>query len=239
MLQFFALNCSDENAQQVLLGFASNFASFSQLEYTPLDILDMFPSVQLYGAEAGISSPFSRYRGMVNFKERNLAVFLGLLKPMRARHYSISNSPIVTPSSVRIVYKVVEYVGKGGQEKRGLCSTWLKSRKSGDAVAIFLSKSKFRLPQKDDAPIIMVGAGTGISPYFGFLEHRQTIQKQRLLSQEAVGFGQAVLIHGCRSEADFPHREILDGALTDGVLNHCGRRILGKRVSNLHTFNTS
>jgi sulfite reductase alpha subunit-like flavoprotein len=203
LLQFFALNCVDEVDQETLFGYASNFQAFLKMEYTPLDILEMFPSIQI------CSTNTSDDGGL-----RNLAVFLGLLKPMRTRPYSISSSPLVSTSSVRLVYKVVEYaVNESGKVKHGLCSAWLKLRKSGDEVAISLSKTRFRLPANDDVPIIMVGAGTGISPYFGFLEHRLA-----LAEKTAKKFGEAVLIHGCRSEADFPHREKVDDAIKGGVL---------------------
>jgi len=214
LLQFFALNCTDENDQQTLLGFSSNFPAFLQLDFTPLDVLEMFSSIQLQNdnnTHEKISHTISR---QITGKERNLAVFLGLLKPLMARHYSVANSPSVSPSSVQLIYKAVEYISKGGQEKQGLCSSWLKSRKTGDKVAIFLSKSKFKLPVNDGVPIIMIGAGTGISPYFGFLEHRQ------FLYTASEGVGKAILIHGCRAESDFPCMDKLNSALAAGVLTY-------------------
>jgi sulfite reductase alpha subunit-like flavoprotein len=229
MLHFFAMNCSSENDQQILLGFAANYPSFVQLEYTPLDVLEMFPTIQLRNdqAENFYTDPNTDNNKMNNSKynnsdERNLAVFLGLLKPMSARQYSITNSPIVSPNSVHILYKAVEYITKGGQEKHGLCSSWLRSRELGDTVAISVSRTKFRLPNSTTTPIIMVGAGTGISPYFGFLEHRLALKHQHVHQQheqqQQQEFGKAVLIHGCRSEADFPYKEKLEAALSEGVL---------------------
>lgn len=215
LLQFFALNCSDENDQQTLLGFASNFPAFLQLGFTPLDVLEMFPSIQLQNDNTYEMTSSSRtHSKQITGKERNLAVFLGLLKPLSARYYSVANSPLVNPASVQLIYKKVEYISRGGQEKQGLCSSWLTSRKAGDKVAIFLSKSKFKLPQSDDVPIIMIGAGTGISPYFGFLEHRQA------LCQTGKNIGKAILIHGCRAESDFPYMEKLNAALKEGALTY-------------------
>ena len=64
------------------------------------------------------------------------------------------------------------YQTKSGKEKRGLCSNYLKAKKEGDEVVVGILKSKFRLPADSSAPIVMVGAGSGISPYFGFIEQR-------------------------------------------------------------------
>jgi len=76
-----------------------------------------------------------------------------------------------------------------------------------------VAKSKFKLPADNELPIILVGTGSGISPYFGFLEQRsynaQTLGKK---------LGKAVLIHGCRSTADFALKEKVEADLAGGVI---------------------
>merc|ERR1711933_579343 len=69
--------------------------------------------------------------------------------------------------------------------------------------------SNFRL--KDGVPIIMIGPGTGIAPFMGFLEEREVIKAEK----------EAVLFFGCRSAAqDNIYKKELEkfkssGALTD------------------------
>jgi sulfite reductase (NADPH) flavoprotein alpha-component len=46
----------------------------------------------------------------------------------------------------------------------------------GATMPIFLHENNaFRLPQDPDAPVIMIGPGTGIAPFRAFLEHRQAL----------------------------------------------------------------
>lgn len=200
MLQFLAMNCNDTGDQKILLSYSSNYRSFLRLQYSVLDVLELFPSIQLVSKD-------------VKKNEENLAVFLGLLGPIRPRYYSIASAPDTSANTLRIVYKAVRYSTKEGQEKHGFCSSFLKAKAKEENVAISISKSKFKLPENDEVPIVMVGAGSGISPYFGFIE-------QRNYNKEKGGkLGKGILIHGCRSEADFANKAKVDGALSSGLLS--------------------
>ncbi|WP_409289012.1 molybdopterin-dependent oxidoreductase [Pseudomonas sp. KCJK8927] len=98
-----------------------------------------------------------------------LASWLELLKPLQPRLYSISSSPSAHPDQVHLTVSTVRY----GQRK-GVCSAFLADRADTLKVAIFPQVSKhFRLPEDDNAPVIMVGPGTGIAPFRAFLEERE------------------------------------------------------------------
>jgi sulfite reductase (NADPH) flavoprotein alpha-component len=55
-----------------------------------------------------------------------------------------------------------------------VCSTYLADRVGDGTVGIFVTRNKaFRVPSDDTAPMIMVGPGTGIAPFRGFLQERR------------------------------------------------------------------
>ena len=69
---------------------------------------------------------------------------------------------------------------------------------------IFIKDSTFLLPAKDELPMIMVGPGTGVVPFIGFMEEKEA----RLKSNPSLSFGNAYLFFGCRySNSDFIYKE--------------------------------
>ena len=102
--------------------------------------------------------------------------FLTCLKPLQHRAYSISSSPKAHEGEVHLTVAAVRWIADG-REHKGVCSTYLADQAYEDAtVPIFMSPNKaFRLPENHDAPIIMVGPGTGVAPFRAFLAERQAI----------------------------------------------------------------
>ncbi|WP_431966837.1 molybdopterin-dependent oxidoreductase [Nocardia sp. bgisy134] len=112
----------------------------------------------------------------------DLVEWLGALKKLQPRQYSISSSPLVSPDEVQLTVGVVRYGEPSGPTARrgGVCSTFLADRvsdESADAtVPIFLQRAPhFRPPLDPTAPMIMVGPGTGIAPFRGFLHERRAL----------------------------------------------------------------
>ena len=102
--------------------------------------------------------------------------FVELLKPLQARSYSIASSLLAHPGEVHLTIASVRY-GSLGRMKKGVCSTWLADRLSlGQAAPSYLIPNKhFGIPASGDAPMIMVGPGTGVAPFRAFLEEREAL----------------------------------------------------------------
>ncbi|MCX8556925.1 bifunctional nitrate reductase/sulfite reductase flavoprotein subunit alpha [Mycolicibacterium mucogenicum] len=90
------------------------------------------------------------------------------------RSYSISSSPLVSPDEVQLTVSVVRYEGARGGIRHGVASTYLADR--AQTVPVFLqSAPHFRPPEDALTPMIMVGPGTGIAPFRGFLHERRAL----------------------------------------------------------------
>lgn len=99
---------------------------------------------------------------------------LSVLRKNTPRMYSIASSQNAVEEEVHLLVSVVRYQAYG-RYKEGLCSATLADRlKIDDKVKVFVDKnSRFKLPDDPDAPIIMIGPGTGIAPFRAFMQHRE------------------------------------------------------------------
>jgi len=98
--------------------------------------------------------------------------FVGMLRNLSPRSYSISSSLDANPDEVHLTVAAVRYEAFG-HEHWGTASTYLADRlEEGDTVSVYVERnSRFRLPS-EDVPIIMIGPGTGIAPFRAFVEQR-------------------------------------------------------------------
>jgi sulfite reductase (NADPH) flavoprotein alpha-component len=100
---------------------------------------------------------------------------LDLLRPLQSRQYSISSSPLASPDRIHLTVASVRHSPEpGARTHGGVCSTYLSDRiADGDLTGIWLQpNSAFSVPEDADRPVIMVGPGTGIAPFRGFLHER-------------------------------------------------------------------
>jgi len=135
--------------------------------------------------------------------------FVALLRKLPPRLYSISSSPKAHPGQVHLCVGVVRYDSLG-RPRKGVCSTFLAERvPAGGVVPVFTHSNKaFRLPVPD-APLIMVGPGTGIAPFRGFLEERQATGAK---GKNWLFFGDQ------KSSTDFLYREQMGEFQKNGLL---------------------
>lgn len=102
------------------------------------------------------------------------AEWAGVLKRLQPRLYSISSSPLAHPGEVRLTCSVVRYTGGLGRDRKGVCSTYLADSADDGPVQVFVQRSpQFRPPAASPTPMIMIGPGTGVAPFIGFLEDRR------------------------------------------------------------------
>jgi sulfite reductase (NADPH) flavoprotein alpha-component len=102
-----------------------------------------------------------------------LAEFMPLINKIAPRLYSIASSPKAHPNEVHLTVAVVNY-HTHGRTKRGIASGYLGYGQPLNVadVPVYIQPTKhFHMPAPD-APIIMVGPGTGIAPFRAFLEER-------------------------------------------------------------------
>lgn len=95
-----------------------------------------------------------------------------IMRPLQPRLYSIASSPQAQAGEVQLTVSVVRYDCQG-QPRKGVCSAFLADR-AGEEVGLFLQASaSFHPPADPSRAMIMVGPGTGIAPFRGFLHDRQ------------------------------------------------------------------
>ena len=97
----------------------------------------------------------------------------GLLRPLPGRLYSVASSLKAHPGEAHLLVGAVRW-NSHGIERKGVASSFLSDRrKVGDSARIYVKPNRhFRLPVDGSRPIIMIGAGTGMAPYRGFIEDR-------------------------------------------------------------------
>lgn len=106
----------------------------------------------------------------------SLDEFMPLLKRIQPRLYSIASSSKEFEKQVHLTVSAVRYecVFNGNKKRKGVSSTFLADRAEGVDIPLFIQPNKnFRVPTDGSLPIIMVGPGTGVAPFRGFLQERR------------------------------------------------------------------
>ncbi len=149
--------------------------------------------------------------------ELPFAAFLEMLPLMTPRYYSISSSPMADGNRCSITVAVVEGPARAGTGVYyGVCSNHLLRQAAGGTVQAFVKETKvgFRLPVDPAVPIVMIGPGTGLAPFRGFLRERAALKAQ------GRSLGPAMLFFGCRHPAqDFIYEKELREQADAGIVD--------------------
>ena len=157
-----------------------------------------------YGRE--LIDLLSDYPGIVSTPQQLFSVVARLTPRM----YSIASAQSLAGENVQTTVRVVRYESHG-RVRQGLASGHMGERAPvGETMPIFLhANNNFRLPEDADAPVIMVGPGTGIAPFRAFLQERQARGEK---GHNWLFFGEQ------RRALDFLYKDELEGMHKSGVL---------------------
>lgn len=174
-----------------------------------LDMLTPEHQAQLeaYVYDRGLIDLLLEFPGVIE-DAADLAAMLPKLAP---RLYSISSSPVAHAGEIHTTVAVVRFHAHN-RARGGVCSTLFADRSAvSDRLPIYIQPNKkFRLPKDPAAPIIMIGPGTGVAPFRGFLHERRATGAK----------GRNWLFFGERSAStDYLYRDELEAMHADGHLS--------------------
>jgi sulfite reductase (NADPH) flavoprotein alpha-component len=159
--------------------------------------------LEKYTYDRGLIDLLHDYPGVLH----DPADLVAMLPRLAPRLYSISSSPHAHAGQIHTTVAVVRYRAHN-RERGGVCSTLLAERAPiDDRLPIYIQPNKkFRLPKQPDAPVIMIGPGTGIAPFRAFLHERRALGAT----------GRNWLFFGERSAStDFLYRDELEAMVKD------------------------
>jgi NADPH-ferrihemoprotein reductase len=144
------------------------------------------------------------------------------INKLQPRYYSISSSSLVQPKKIAITAVVESQMIPGrGDPFRGVATGYLfalKQKQNGDPnpepfgltyeitgprnkydgvhVPVHVRHSNFKLPSDPSKPVILVGPGTGVAPFRGF------VQERAKLAANGETVGKTILFFGCRKKSE-------------------------------------
>lgn len=138
------------------------------------------------------------------------------------RYYTIASSCIVAPKDIKIAISLSSFDTPKQEKRLGLVSALceLMQTVQNMSVRIFAKDSNFDM--NNNAPLLMVGPGTGIVPFIAFSDERKH------LKDSGSPIAEGHLYFGCRDvDNDFIYRNYLASMVDCGVLaklNHAFSR---------------
>ena len=143
------------------------------------------------------------------------------LNKIQPRYYSISSSSFVQKDKISItaVVESIRVPGAHSHVVKGVTTNYLlalkqkqhgepepeprglnyaingpRNKYDGIHVPVHVRHSNFKLPSDPAKPIIMIGPGTGVAPFRGF------VQERAALAAAGETVGETILFYGCRNK---------------------------------------
>jgi sulfite reductase (NADPH) flavoprotein alpha-component len=140
----------------------------------------------------------------------NAADLVAALRPLQPRLYSIASSRKAVGDEAHLTVAHVRYE-RDSQVRWGAASHFLATRGEGDLLEVFVeANERFRLPHDAGRDIVMIGPGTGVAPFRGFVQERS----------ETGASGRNWLLFGnSHARSEFLYQTEWQQALRDGSLH--------------------
>ncbi|CAK8672123.1 methionine synthase reductase-like [Clavelina lepadiformis] len=148
------------------------------------------------------------------------------LPRLMPRRYSLINSPLVSKNHLSFAFNVVKFEKDIGRmyARDGICTGFLHNLGNASSnttnqnisqlpsIKVFRTKSTgFCLPTDTSPPLVMIGPGTGVAPFIGFLRHLEALSAQTT---------DRWLFYGCRhKDRDYLYKDELESYLNKGILS--------------------
>lgn len=195
ILRILSDYATDNKEKEQLLRYCDEEKeAFAADQKSLFEVLDQFPSVKV-----------------------PLEHFLEFCPKMSPRFYTISSSSKVNPDVISLTSSLLFGPKANDRSFKGVCTHYLQSLRPGkDRMCVVVRTSTFRLPRKlATSPVIMVGPGTGIAPFRGF------VQEFSLIKQKEGTDMNTTLFFGCKkSTTDYIYKDELEAAQEIGALTN-------------------
>lgn len=174
------------------------------------------PALAAVAADPARAASFLQGRQVIDLLEAAPAQLTAqqltdLLRPLPPRLYSVASAPEAVGEAAHLLVAAVRWESHG-RARTGVASVDLAGRRAvGDRVSVHVRPNPhFRLPEDRERAIVMIGPGTGVAPFRGFLQRR-----------EATGApGRSWLFFGARQFThDFLYQLEFQDWLASGVLS--------------------
>ncbi|CAF0777867.1 unnamed protein product [Didymodactylos carnosus] len=113
-----------------------------------------------------------------------------LFSLIRPRSFSIASSPLIHLNYLQLIVAVVKYKTIIHTPREGLCSTYLSKLNINEHVKMYIKSSGTFHLFNDNLPAIMIGPGTGVAPFHGWILERVY----------HYGYHMNMLLFGCRNK---------------------------------------